>query len=261
MSIRSALLASAAILVAGSAFAADLPARIAPAPYIAAPIFTWTGFYVGLNAGGAWNSNNGFSSPGFIIAPTIYGASSNNDTGFTGGVQAGYNWQFGSFVTGVEADINYADNNRNGNTFVPTVVAPGTYYTVSRNGDSNNWFGTLRARFGVAFDRALIYGTGGLAFGGNNGGGSVSQTIVTGPPLVSTTTTLVGGGNNNSNVGWALGAGVEYAFTNSLSAKVEYLHVDLGRNNRTFTVTPTTFIAVHDDAKFDLVRAGLNFRF
>jgi outer membrane immunogenic protein len=274
MTFRSALLASAAILSAGSAFAADLPARVAPAPYIAAPMFTWTGFYVGLNAGAAWNNSDGgfgYGGPAFIVAPTVYGAvGTNNDAGFTGGVQAGYNWQMGSsFVLGVEGDLNYIDRSNGGSVFAPASAGTtvGTYYTVNR-GDANNFYGTLRARLGFAFDRALIYATGGLAFGGSNGDASASSTVVTSngatpPVFTSTTTTIVSNGNNDSNIGWALGGGVEYAFSNAWSVKLEYLHVDLGSKNHTFyaPASPTSFITVNTDNKFDVVRAGVNFRF
>lgn len=267
MSFRSALLASAAILTAGSAFAADLPARsMAPAPYIAAaPIFTWTGFYVGLNAGAGWNNDSngyGYSSFGTVV-PTVYAGSNSNDAAFTGGAQIGYNMQFGSFVAGVEADINYIDRDNGGVGVAPVATAAGTYYTLNRSG-GDNWFGTVRGRLGFAFDRALIFATGGLAFGGNGGSGYATQSVVTGTgPFTTTTTTLVGTGDSDSNIGWALGAGMEYAFTNSISFKVEYLHVDLGRNSRTFTTTAPAggLITIRDDNKFDIVRAGVNFRF
>jgi outer membrane immunogenic protein len=276
MSFRSALLASAAILVAGSAFAADLPARVAaPAPYIAAaPIFTWTGFYVGLNAGGAWNDGRSLSTAGFAAPnPFIFGNGSNDDVGFTGGAQAGYNMQFGSFVAGVEADINYLDRNGGGRGAFPALVAGagnGTDFTVG-GGNSGNWFGTVRGRLGFAFDRALIYGTGGLAFGGKAGSGSVIQRdFVEGAPGVFavTETGLLGTGGNGNNIGWTLGAGVEYAFSNSMSVKLEYLHVDLGSNSRTFAALPGfggvaggETITVRNENKFDVVRAGVNFRF
>ena len=276
MSFRSALLASAAILVAGSASAADLPARVAaPAPYIAAaPIFTWTGFYAGLNAGGAWNGSRGISTTGFVAPdPFIFGNNGGDDVGFTGGAQIGYNMQFGSFVAGVEADINYLDRNGGGRGAFPALIAgagAGSDFAVG-NGNSGNWFGTVRGRLGFAFDRALIYGTGGLAYGGRSGTGSVVQRdFVEGLPGVFavTETNLLGTGGNGSNVGWALGAGMEYAFSNSMSFKLEYLHVDLGRNSRTFTALagPGTVvggetITVRSDNKFDVVRAGVNFRF
>jgi outer membrane immunogenic protein len=272
MSFRSALLASAAILTAGSAFAADLPARVAaPAPYIAAPMFTWTGFYVGLNAGAGFNNKNtGYLSNGFgtttVFTTTGGGFGNGNDAGFTGGVQAGYNMQFGSIVAGIEADINYLDRgNRNGGvvTGVFTPVGGGatttTVYTFNR-GSSNNWFGTARGRLGIAFDRFLPYITGGFAFGGKNGGMSGTYVATGGAPG---TGILVGSNNGGSSTGWTLGGGVEYAFSNNMSFKAEYLHVSLGnKTNTLYTAAgaPTSF-SFNDKNKFDVVRAGVNFRF
>jgi outer membrane immunogenic protein len=294
---RKLLLSTALVAAAGSAVAADLPYRTAaPAPYItAAPIFTWTGFYVGLNAGGAFNNNNGgFTSSGFTAPnPVIYGGgTSNSKTGFTGGVTAGYNMQFGSFVAGVEGDINYLDRNRGSSSVVP-LGGPGgptpaaSYYYFGANnggGSSNNYFGTARARLGFAFDRFLVFGTGGFAFGGNSNGGSVDQYNVTYTPAnpgnpnavppvpatpasysAPTRTGLASTGGNNSNVGYALGGGMEYAFSNSWSFKAEYLHVSLGNKNRTYIPTVGTpvnsFIYSNDKNKFDVVRVGLNYRF
>jgi outer membrane immunogenic protein len=284
------LLLSTALVASGSAFAADLPARVAPAPYYAAaPVFTWTGFYVGLNAGAAFNNNNGgFTSSGFTAPnPVIYGGGgSDNKTGFTGGVTAGYNMQFGSFVAGVEGDINYLDRNHGSSTAVPlggpggpTTPASYYYFGANQGGSSSNYFGTARARLGFAFDRFLVFGTGGFAFGGNSNGGSVDQYNVTytqpvltngvittpGSYSAPTRTGLASTGGNNSNVGYALGGGMEYAFSNSWSFKAEYLHVSLGNKNRTYiptTGTPTnSFIYSNDKNKFDVVRVGVNYRF
>jgi outer membrane immunogenic protein len=262
MSFRSALLASAAILTAGTAFAADLPARVAaPAPYIAAPIFTWTGFYVGLNAGAGFNNKhngyvvNGFTGTTFTTTGGGFGDNGNNDAGFTGGVQAGYNFQISPmFVVGVEADINYLDRGNGGST----VISDGTNTYTFNRGDSNNWFGTVRGRVGLAFDRFLPYFTGGWAFGGKQGG--VSGTIYNG----TTTAALYTNGDGGSSSGWTLGGGVEYAFSNNLSFKVEYLHVSLGDSNRTLAVvngSTTDYFAFKNENKFDVVRAGVNFRF
>jgi outer membrane immunogenic protein len=295
--IRNILLSTVLTLAAGSAFAADLPYRTAaPAPYIAAaPIFTWTGFYVGLNAGAAFNNqNNGTFTTTGLTAPNnvIYtGGSGSSNTAFTGGVTAGYNMQFGSFVAGVEGDINYLDRKRGGNGVfpAPTNVSAGfddrTDFATTRSGGSN-YFGTLRGRLGFAFDRALIYGTGGLAFGGRGGSTGIAQRdyyencttpggggacAANGTFTVTNTRALSSGGNSNSNVGWALGGGVEYAFTNSISFKLEYLHVKLGNNSHTFstlasaapgaTMAAGNTITVRDNNKFDVVRAGINYRF
>lgn len=280
MSFRSALLATA-LVSASSAFAADLPARApAPAPYVAAvPIFTWTGFYVGLNAGAGWNNNdNGIGTSFNRTTYPVYGGSSGNDAGFTGGVQAGYNMQFGSFVAGVEADINYIDRNNGSTGSFPSVASPavGTDFRVSR-GNGDNWFGTVRGRLGFAFDRALVYATGGLAYGGHAGGSSITQRdygFIVGPsPYTwgSTTANLSSSGDDSSNVGWTLGGGAEWAFSNSMSLRLEYLHVDLGHRTRTYAalsapVNGSSFpsgqtISVRESNKFDIVRAGVNFRF
>lgn len=260
MKIRSALLASAAVLMAGPALAADLPARTSPAPYIAsAPVFNWTGFYMGLNAGAGFNQNSGGVSSN--ITNTIYGGTGGNTSGFTGGGQLGYNMQLGSFVAGLEADINYLDRGKGSSGTFPAVVTEvsNTDFRVSR-GDGNNWFGTLRARYGYVFDRALIYATGGLAYGGKRGGVGVDQRDYVGSTGVTTLTSLSGSGNSN-NVGWALGGGLEWALTNTWSVRAEYLHVDLGKNDRSFTTLASNTINVSNNNKFDVVRAGLNWRF
>jgi opacity protein-like surface antigen len=132
--LKSAFLATATIgLIGGSAFAADLPTRKGPpiAPVYVPPPFTWTGFYVGVNAGGAWtngnNNNNNFGFP-FVGAVPFGGTSipfatsgSSNRSGFIGGGQVGYNYQFGigsGFVLGGEADIDWANINRKNNNLL-----------------------------------------------------------------------------------------------------------------------------------------------
>lgn len=209
------LLAATAITTAGvsAASAADLPMRSAPpAPIIAAaPIFTWTGFYAGVNAGYGW-SDDDFDAVDF--------ADDEDDGGFVGGAQVGYNYQIGSFVVGVEGDLQYADFGREG-----------VFNFVDEDGDvfsgeleSSDWFGTVRARAGVAFGQALIYATGGFAFA------------------------------DDAN-GWTAGGGVEYAFTNNLSLKIEGLYVSLDNDD------DFDFGDFDNDVDFGVVRAGLNFRF
>ncbi|MCB8820652.1 outer membrane protein [Microvirga rosea] len=215
--MKKILLSSVALLgLTVGAAAADLPSRTAPAPIMAVPVFTWTGFYIGVNAGYGWNTNNGngYYDPAF----GYYG--NGNDGGFVGGAQAGYNYQIGQFVIGVEGDVQYADRGHGDRGYY------GLGYYYGDNG-SNDWFGTVRARAGVAFDRALIYATGGFAFNGNDGG-------------------------------WALGGGLEYAFTNNLTAKIEGLYVNIdngGRNDYGFGYYG------HGKDEFGVVRAGLNYKF
>ncbi|MBZ6074947.1 outer membrane protein [Microvirga puerhi] len=200
-----------------SAMAADLPSRAAPAPVMAAaPVFTWTGFYVGVNAGYGWNTNdsNRYYDP--ILG---YYGGNHSDGGFVGGAQAGYNFQMSSFVIGAEADIQYADRGRDNG-----------YYGLGYYGhnSSDDWFGTVRARAGFAFDQALIYATGGFAYGDSNGG-------------------------------WTVGGGLEYAFTGNLSAKIEGLYVNLEGNNRNDIYLG--YNAGRSNDEFAVVRAGLNYRF
>ena len=201
--------------IATTASAADLPRQYtkAPAPVVA-PMFNWTGFYIGANAG------YGFADSSFGDAD-----------GFIGGGQIGYNWQgVGSpFVFGLEADLQFSD-----------MGASSTIGPVTANADING-FGTLRARLGYAFDRAMIYGTGGLAFTNTElslsaGGASVSD--------------------DDWSTGWTLGGGVEWAFMSNWSAKLEYLYVDSGDTTLSLLGTSVT-----GDYNFSVVRAGLNYRF
>jgi outer membrane immunogenic protein len=206
--IKKLLLATAAsTLVATAASAADLPRRAAPPPvFTPVPVFTWTGFYVGVNAGYGWSDDD---------FDTVALADDDNDGGFIGGAQVGYNYQIGSFVVGLEGDVQYADFGADG-TF--DFDGDGVF---DDDFDSSDWFGTVRARAGVAFDRALIYATGGFAFA-------------------------------DDATGWTVGGGVEYAFTNNLSAKIEGLYVNLEDDDSVFG---------NRDAEFGVIRAGLNFRF
>jgi outer membrane immunogenic protein len=223
--MKKILLSSVALLgLTAGAMAADLPSRRAPAPMIAAvPVFTWTGFYVGVNAGYGWN-NNDVS----VTIPTVGTFTSDDEGGFVGGAQVGYNYQMGSLVLGIEADLQYAD--LGGEVVIPGFVG---------FDDGDNYFGTVRARVGVAFDRALVYATGGFAYGD------------------------VGGGfGSDANGGWTLGGGLEYAFTNNLTAKVEGLYVNLERDNNNFVVgLPAGTLISNDNSEFAVVRAGLNFKF
>ena len=173
-----AFLTSTVALAAMSAgaFAADLPRRQAapaPAPVYVAPIFTWSGFYVGLNAGATFGDRN--RDVAVTTTDPLYrsvftaGLPGVGDGGsrsaFTGGAQAGFNWQFGAMVAGVEADINYRGRGDR-NDFAFSTTYNQTPYTFEYYGDrGGRWFGTLRPRIGFAMDRTLLYVTGGLAFG------------------------------------------------------------------------------------------------
>jgi outer membrane immunogenic protein len=220
------------------------------------PIFTWSGFYLGVNAGGAFRANNntGFNNAVFFggAAPLVgLGAANNNGNGarFIGGGQAGFNWQINQFVLGVEGDGQALVGGNNTNNF-------GGFGNNGNNGNNIGFLGAVRGRAGIAVDRFLIYGTGGVAFGSTNRGNSVLGTVGGVPTFFTSSTT------NNMRVGYAAGAGVEYAFTPNWSVKAEYLFTDLGRNNRTFVdpVTGAGFVVRHREQNH-IARAGVNYRF
>jgi len=204
--LRISILSTAVVATSfvTAAFAADLPSRQAPIAPIYVPAFTWTGFYIGLNAGGAW------ADTGHVVVNGPIGGAgsiSGSDNGaFIGGAQIGYNFQSGAVVWGVETDIQYVGRGSN--------ASWGQYtWWNGVGGDDGGYFGTVRGRVGYAFDRALIYVTGGLAYGGLNSS-----------PLT---------GNATSNVGWTIGGGLEYALTNNWTVKLEGLYVDLERDGGT----------------------------
>jgi outer membrane immunogenic protein len=241
----------AATAMAGSAYAADLPSRRAPpVAYVPPiPIFTWTGFYVGVNAGGAFraNNNNAYNNAIFFggAAPVLgFNNNSSNNGRFLVGGQAGVNYQVGQFVLGIEGDGDAVLGN-NRNSF------PG-----ANGGSSTGFLGTVRGRGGIAFDRFLVYGTGGVAFGSNNSPNTAVATVAGLPAF------FTANNGNNTRVGYAVGAGVEYAFLNNWSVKVEYLFTDLGRNNRTFILAGTgAGFTTAGREQNHIVRAGLNYKF
>lgn len=248
-----------ALLAVGAASAADLPARKGPilAPAYA-PIFSWTGFYAGLNAGYSFNNNKAVTTgtPGFLaLGPTnVPGSLGVGKNGFIGGAQVGYNQQYGQFVVGAEADIQYVDGKR-GRAFTNPVTLGGL---TTAAGSELNYLGTVRARLGyTASDRLLIYVTGGLAYGNPKNTGTV---LAAGPGA------QWAGSNNTTRFGYTIGAGAEYALTNNWTAKLEYLYYDLGKQ----TVTANQFAGaalpgIAYQARYEnsgsLVRAGVNYKF
>jgi outer membrane immunogenic protein len=215
----------------------------------------WTGFYVGLNAGGTWSDSNGvrtdaatvscvnFGNPcspldeaallGAAAAAGATGVWPINKGGFIGGGQVGYNWQFATnFVAGIEADIQgIAGGSGSYSTIyaapvplqAPTSIA--TALSVSKNID---YLGTVRGRIGYLVTPTLLaYATGGLAYGGVSSSASIFQAAI--PPLFGTSPPWGGAGSfSDTRVGWTVGGGLEWLFWPNWSAKVEYLYYDLG---------------------------------
>ncbi|WP_296577182.1 outer membrane protein [Phreatobacter sp.] len=222
--MKKFLLASAAIAaLATGAQAADLGAPRAPiAASVYAPAFSWTGFYLGGHVGYGWAQAR-------YTSPIVANNGSVNANGFLGGIQAGYNWQMNNFVFGLEADVAGGAMNR---TFA---LGGGNTYRASVP-----FLSTVRARAGVAADRALFYVTGGLGIA------SLQDRWVIGGVTTNATTT---------RAGYVLGAGVEYAFTPNWTAKVEYNYYGFG--DRRNLVTPG------DRQRTDIhtVKLGINYLF
>lgn len=266
MFLRKLLISTTAVaaLMTGSAFAADLPTRGAPPPayYPPAPMFTWAGAYVGLDAGIAINGSSGNNTlnPSSVVPNDYTYYRSNNNVHFTGGLNLGYNWQMNNMVVGVEADINYLgrDGNRYANALPTNPSYP--YVLGVRSAQGPNWFGTVRGRVGFMYDRALFYVTGGLAYGGGNKSAEAVYVVNNNGPVSSDYTSSRGG-----HVGWTLGAGINYALTQNWVLKGEYLYVDLGGKNRTLTsatsTVPASISTSANGTKFSVVRAGIAYKF
>jgi outer membrane immunogenic protein len=248
--MKKILLSSVAFFgLATAAMAADLPSRMAPAPapmISAVPIFTWTGFYVGAQVGYAWGSGNNEIPPGAffvnsagVLAPFDRGFGGDNDS-FLAGVHAGYNYQIGSFVVGLEGDVEglFNDNDKFSGLLYNAAGVPVAF---SLSAHDIDWQGSIRARAGFAFDRALIYATGGFAFAGVSGGFS----------------NLAVDNGDDTVTGWTLGAGIEYAFTNNLTTRVEYRYTNYDLDQNTFAN-----VAFGDsNMDFHTVRVGLSYKF
>jgi outer membrane immunogenic protein len=253
----------------GSAAAADMPVKALP---VAPVIYSWTGFYIGGNLGGAWNSTRDDVYPTgcFVTATTCGGPITNNvlrsdsvrlnGSGFTGGAQAGYNWQRDRWVWGVEGDINYLGIN-DGSSINRPVLAPLVGNFIHSETDKLGWFGTLRGRAGITVTPSfLLYGTGGLAFGGVKSATAVS---------FSTTADTYAGALDDTRVGWTLGVGGEWIVAPKWSIKAEYLYVDLGKagyNNACTNVavcsafTPQPAYQTDLRLRENIVRVGLNYK-
>lgn len=230
--VAAGLGAATLLMAVGAANAADLYRNPPPVAPVAAPTtipayaFNWSGFYVGANAGGRWLQDKG---------STIGGGETyrNNSSSFVGGLQGGYNWQTGNVVLGAETDFDYGNNSKT------SALAAGTVRT------KMDWSGSVRGRLGYAIDRTLIYGTGGLSWanfnmrGVDNAGATAST--------------------SRSRAGWTVGAGLEYAFTDKISVRGEYLYSDFGSTNVSYT--GTAIPSHRESLTSHLARVGVNYKF
>ncbi|MDQ0394619.1 outer membrane protein [Labrys monachus] len=220
-----------------SARAADLaPRPVEPTAPEAMP-FTWTGFYVGLNAGyGVGSSKLTAGVPVPVPPPFTTSVGDWSSNGAVGGAQAGYNYQFNSFVVGAEIDGDFSGISGDLNLLNAVRVK-----TDSR------WLASARLRAGFAVDRALFYVTGGIA------GGEVknSVNVVFAPQGLS---------QSKTEWGWTAGLGIEYAITDNWSARLEYRHVDLGDSTQAYSIANVPFSLKYKN-QFDIGTVGVNYRF
>jgi outer membrane immunogenic protein len=283
--LRRILLASAGAMALAAVAQAAEPLPPPPPP---PPPPQWTGFYLGINAGGTWSSRNNIDTFNFIVtelgtfepltdtsrllATTRVPVSF---SGFIGGGQWGYNYQWNNWVFGVEGDFQgIASSNRR-----RTVFSTATAFGVNAIGNLAvdqllsadrrvDWLGTDRVRIGfLIWPTFLVYGTGGLAYGHTEAGVFIAQSLGLEPVTAST---IAFGRFNQTLAGWTAGGGVEWLFLPNWSLKVEYLYYDLG--GTTFGLSPLTHsvagvpVTVTDNlasTRFNgnIVRAGLNYHF
>ena len=288
--MKSLLLATTVLAgLTAVASAADLPRRAPPPVFTPVPVFTWTGAYFGINAGYGFDANDNRGATVVGVSPgnrifanaagtattsgvLAFGGSRGND-GFTGGGQVGYNYQFtpgSGVVVGVEADAQYLDFGGR-----PRFANTGTIVNgfVPVNGTLNtlDFFGTVRGRLGYAFDRTLVYGTGGFAYATGDQGtqGVAFQNFA--------------GRKDDFKTGYTVGGGVEYALptdsflnffkSSAVTLKVEGLYVSLDRNRTNLplvgaapvggVIAPVFSTATNgrNTNDFAVVRAGLNYKF
>jgi outer membrane immunogenic protein len=226
--------------------ASAMPVRMPGAPW------NWTGASVGINAGYGFGSNPLNQSllagaPLGVAASTFANGNVSPTGGLLGG-QVGYNWQAGSFVAGLEGDAQWTNQRNTSCSIVCTpVFAPNTYATVEQKLD---WFATARGRLGWAHDGYLLYATGGAAFGG------IDET--------DALPTIAAASFRQNRSGWTAGGGVETHIAGNWTAKLEYLHIDLGSTTNTFTYQFGGFpfgLSTTSNLRDDIVRAGVNYKF
>jgi outer membrane immunogenic protein len=248
---------SVALFFAVSAFvftqiasAADLPTKApdyrGPPPALS---YSWAGSYLGANAGAVWSNTDitwTRGDTGLGIAVTNAATGSLEKSGFTGGGQLGYNFQSGQFVYGFETDINYTDISGSRISHLAPPFVNNMVTTVE-----SKWLGTVRGRLGAAFDRTLIYVTGGLAVANVKYSDSIG------------TTNIETNSSDTPRAGWTVGGGIEWAFAGPWSVKAEYLYVDLGNETYHGLSSSIGFTNVTLDHRLreNIARAGINYRF
>lgn len=244
--MRKLGLAMAMVIAAGTSALADGTRGSMKDVPIAIPL--WTGTYVGVQAGALWTDwdfGNATSTPGVgPFAGAGFPLGGFDNTAFTGGLHVAYNRQTGSFVAGIEVDVNWtnAEESRN---FVAVGVPPGLPFNLKTSIDS---YGTVRGRAGYAMGPMLLYATGGFAW-------ASSEATINSPGQFAGPFNT---SDRNYHIGWTAGAGVDYMLSSQWIVSVEYKHIDLGDETYRFTFpfaggTPVT-------AKADIVMDEVTLR-
>jgi outer membrane immunogenic protein len=215
-----------ATLSLAPAMASDLPPA-APPPAQMLPVrapgvlpFNWGGLYAGLNVGGGFDGG---------ISGVVFGG------------QVGYNWQINQLVFGVETDLQFS-----GQSGKSTIIGAGATLTDTQELD---WFGTFRGRVGhVVFDRWMPYITAGLAYGTRKASGTATGTVA---GAYSATDT---------SIGWTAGVGLDYAFNERWTARLEYLHISLDKFTPSYALTGGNLTVAYGRLDNDIIRGAINYR-
>jgi outer membrane immunogenic protein len=227
---------------------------------------SWTGFYLGVNAGGTWgNTSNRISAttgsgtvtipPGDVTTINGIGANNSNELRFVGGGTAGYNYQMGQFVLGLETDFDSFSVKQSRSTTFQSglLISPPVTYTIGQR-VTTDWLWTVRPRIGWAMGPLLLYGTGGMAMTPIKLETAFATNRV--PPDQAVVAI------DKTKTGWTAGVGGAWMFMPHLSAKLEWLYSDFGSVHGTAT-TPTGFATITSEAKVraHLIRMGVDYRF
>jgi outer membrane immunogenic protein len=218
------------------AFAAD-PSLI-PFYGYQPPVWSWTGLYIGADVGYGWSTvDHSFT----INALNL----STNPSGFIGGVYAGYNWQFGRIVAGLETDMAWASISDTTDVVGKIALVP---FAIEAE-DKLHWLGTTRARLGfLPVESLLLYGTGGVAYGG------IEENVVSSVGSSSIQSSFAQSFSaSDTHIGWAIGAGAEWALTTNFLVRAEWLHYDLGSTSNAFDA--------RTNHSGNIMRAGLSYKF
>lgn len=229
--MKSFLLGSAALMLAGAANAADMPVKAMPVKAPPPVAYDWTGAYIGGYFGDAISNTKAHTDA------LTSGVADMNVKGFTVGGTAGYNWQFNPrFLVGVEGDLGWLSINK-------TTMQWNDFANI---GEKADWFGTVRARFGYVTGPSLLYVTGGGAF--VHVRDSFGGTATAGPTAFEST-----------KGGWTVGGGIETKLSRSWTAKTEYVYVNVGSSNFPSNVFGGPFGTTFDHS-FHVIKTGLNYK-